>query len=124
VPTSAGPTEVQKFVEKWSRAELTERAASHEHFLDLCRLLDQPSPASADATGEDYCFEKYVKVVRSASNSTLLHPLNGCVSNWSGGPSSASGGSVTRWLMRILCGPDATTTSTRPRVSASTCTAD
>jgi hypothetical protein len=56
-----------KFVEKWSRVSLTERAASHEHFLDLCRLLDQPSPATADATGEDYCFEKHVKVVQSAS---------------------------------------------------------
>src|SRR5438874_332639 len=56
-----------RFVDKWSRAALTERAASHEHFLDLCRLLDQPSPATADATGEDYCFEKHVKVVRSAS---------------------------------------------------------
>jgi hypothetical protein len=29
--------------------------------------LDQPSPATADATGEDYCFEQYAKVVRSAS---------------------------------------------------------
>ena len=56
-----------EFVEKWSRAELSERAASHEHFLDLCRLLGQPTPASADATGADYCFEKHVKVVRSAS---------------------------------------------------------
>jgi hypothetical protein len=55
------------FVDKWSRAELTERAASHEHFLDLCRLLNVPTPASADATGDDYCFEKHVKVVRSAS---------------------------------------------------------
>ena len=55
------------FVEKWARTELSERAASHEHFLDLCRLLDQPTPATADATGEDYCFEKHVKVVRSAS---------------------------------------------------------
>src|SRR5215210_5126805 len=55
------------FVEKWSRAKLTERAASHEHFIDLCRLLDQPTPASADATGEDYCFEKHVKVVGAAS---------------------------------------------------------
>jgi hypothetical protein len=44
---------------------LTERTASHEHFLDLCHLLD--ASASADATGEDYCFEKHVKVVRSAS---------------------------------------------------------
>lgn len=57
----------EQFVEKGPRAHFTERAASHEHFLDLCHLLDQPTPASADATGEDYCFEKSVKVVRSAS---------------------------------------------------------
>jgi hypothetical protein len=43
----------QKFVEKWSGVELSERAASHEHFIDLCNLLDQPTPASADATGEE-----------------------------------------------------------------------
>ena len=57
----------QAFVEKWSRSELSERAASHEHFLDLCRLLDQPTPASADSTGADYTFEKPVKVVGVAS---------------------------------------------------------
>jgi hypothetical protein len=56
-----------EFVQKWSRTDLSERAASHEHFLDLCHLLDQPTPAEADATGEDYCFEKHVKVVGSAS---------------------------------------------------------
>jgi hypothetical protein len=56
-----------QFVEKWSKAELSERAASHEHFIDLCRLIDQPTPAQADSTGEDYCFEKHVKVVGSAS---------------------------------------------------------
>ena len=55
-----------QFVEKWSRSELTERAASQEHFLDLCRLLGQPTPGS-DATGQDYCFEKHVKVVGAAS---------------------------------------------------------
>jgi hypothetical protein len=26
----------EQFVEKWSRADLSERAASHEHFIDLC----------------------------------------------------------------------------------------
>ena len=57
----------QDFVDKWSRAELSEKAASHEHFIDLCQLLGQPTPASADATGEDYTFEKHVKVVGAAS---------------------------------------------------------
>ena len=31
------------FRAKWSRTELTESAASQEHFLDLCRLLGQRS---------------------------------------------------------------------------------
>jgi hypothetical protein len=57
----------EQFVAKWSKAQLSERAASQEHFIDLCRLLDQPTPAEADATGADYCFEKHVKVVGSAS---------------------------------------------------------
>jgi hypothetical protein len=46
------------FVEKWRRATLSERAASHEHFIDLCRLLGQPTPAEHDATGAEYTFEK------------------------------------------------------------------
>lgn len=55
-----------EFVQKWSKAQLSERAASHEHFIDLCHLLGQPTPAQADSTGEDYCFEKHVKVVGAA----------------------------------------------------------
>jgi hypothetical protein len=36
------PTEAaERFVEKWSASELSERAASHEHFIDLCRLIGQ-----------------------------------------------------------------------------------
>jgi len=27
-------------------------------FIDLCRLLDEKTPAEADATGESYCFER------------------------------------------------------------------
>ena len=57
----------EQFVSKWSKAQLSERAASHEHFIDLCRILDQPTPAEADSTGTDYCFEKHVRVVGSAS---------------------------------------------------------
>ena len=37
---------------------MKERSASQEHFLDLCRLLDEPTPAEADPTGETYCFER------------------------------------------------------------------
>src|SRR5690348_13630677 len=63
----AGGLTPEEFVAKWSKAQLSERAASHEHFIDLCNLLDQPTPASADGAGEEYCFEKHVKVVGAAS---------------------------------------------------------
>jgi hypothetical protein len=33
---------------KWRRAELTERSAAQQHFLDLCELLDHPKPAEVD----------------------------------------------------------------------------
>ncbi|MBN1491860.1 MAG: class I SAM-dependent DNA methyltransferase [Phycisphaerae bacterium] len=56
-----------QFVAKWSRTELSERAASQEHFLDLCRLLGQPTPAEHDATGAEYTFEKGVAVLGGAS---------------------------------------------------------
>ena len=26
-----------------------------EHFIDLCRLLGEPTPVEADATGETHC---------------------------------------------------------------------
>ena len=46
------------FVAKWRVAELKERSAAHEHFIDLCRLLDEPTPAEADPAGDWYCFER------------------------------------------------------------------
>ncbi|HYE63528.1 MAG TPA: DNA methyltransferase [Phycisphaerales bacterium] len=55
------------FVSKWSRVNLPERAASQEHFIDLCRLLGQPTPAEHDATGAEYAFEKGVEVAGGAS---------------------------------------------------------
>ena len=47
-----------EFIAKWSASELKERSASQEHFIDLCRLLGEPSPADADPTGDSYCFER------------------------------------------------------------------
>ena len=47
-----------EFVAKWRASELKERSASQEHFIDLCRMLDEPTPADADPTGERYCFER------------------------------------------------------------------
>jgi hypothetical protein len=46
-----------QFIAKWKPAELKERAACQEHFLDLCRLVGQPTPAEADPKGEWYTFE-------------------------------------------------------------------
>ena len=46
------------FIAKWRASELKERSAAQEHFIDLCRLLGEPTPAEADSTGERYCFER------------------------------------------------------------------
>ena len=46
------------FIAKWHASELKERSAAQEHFIDLCRLLGEPTPAEADPTGERYCFER------------------------------------------------------------------
>jgi type II restriction/modification system DNA methylase subunit YeeA len=51
------PVTPEKFVAKWTANTRTERAASQEHFLDLCRLLDEPTP-NEDPDGATYAFEK------------------------------------------------------------------
>ena len=47
-----------EFIAKWKKAELKERSAAQEHFLDLCRMLGHPTPAEADPKGDSFCFEK------------------------------------------------------------------
>ncbi len=47
-----------QFITKWRASELKERSASQEHFIDLCRLLGESTPAEADPTGDRYCFER------------------------------------------------------------------
>ena len=47
-----------EFIAKWHASELKERSAAQEHFIDLCRLLGEPTPAEADPKGEHYCFER------------------------------------------------------------------
>ena len=49
-----------EFVKKWRPVTLTERAAAQEHFIDLCRLFDHPTPAEEDPTGVSFTFEKGV----------------------------------------------------------------
>ena len=48
----------QDFVRKWKNAELKERSAAQEHFLDLCNILGIDTPGAADPKGEWYTFEK------------------------------------------------------------------
>lgn len=51
----------QEFIAKWQRANLSERSACQQHFLDLCDLLGQPKPAAADPDGTFYTFERGVR---------------------------------------------------------------
>jgi hypothetical protein len=48
----------REFILKWRSHALTERGSAQEHFIDLCRLLEHPTPAEADPAGEFFCFEK------------------------------------------------------------------
>jgi type II restriction/modification system DNA methylase subunit YeeA len=47
----------QEFVDKWRKADLKERSAAQEHFIDLCRMLGHPTPAEADPQGRSFTFE-------------------------------------------------------------------
>jgi len=50
-----------EFKRKWACYSGKETAAYQEHFNDLCALLGQPTPATADPTGsESFCFQKRV----------------------------------------------------------------
>ena len=48
----------EEFIAKWRASRLKESSAAQEHFIDLCRLLDEPTPAEGDPTGDYYCFER------------------------------------------------------------------
>jgi hypothetical protein len=49
------PIEFQK---KWLANTRKERTASQEHFLDLCALVNHPTPTDLDPTGEFFTFER------------------------------------------------------------------
>ena len=51
---------VTEFIQKWRKAQLTERSASQQHCLDLCAPLDHPTPAGADPEGASFTFERGV----------------------------------------------------------------
>ena len=57
-PTLRVPMTANEFIAKWKNVELTESAAAQSQFIDLCRLLDEPTPSEADPKGEWYAFEK------------------------------------------------------------------
>lgn len=60
-PSPDEPMTPAAFIEKWSRSELRERQGAQEHFIDLCHLLGEKTPAEEDATGASYCFERGVR---------------------------------------------------------------
>ena len=65
-----------EFKKKWSRYQGKESSACQEHFTDLCRLLNYPTPAEADPTGsESFCFQK--RVIKDAELFDLEQPDSG-----------------------------------------------
>ena len=50
----------QDFIRKWKPVALTERSAAQQHFLDLCKLVEHPTPAEDDPAGDHFTFEKGV----------------------------------------------------------------
>jgi type II restriction/modification system DNA methylase subunit YeeA len=49
-----------EFIRRWKDSELTERQGSHSHFIELCDILNELPPASADPKGDHYCFDRHV----------------------------------------------------------------
>jgi type II restriction/modification system DNA methylase subunit YeeA len=47
----------QAFISKWLNSPIKERAAAQAHFLDMCAMLGEPTPAEVDPSGLDYGFE-------------------------------------------------------------------
>lgn len=50
----------EAFIAKWRGVELSERAASQDHFNELCELLEVKKPIDEDPTGKSFAFEKPV----------------------------------------------------------------
>ncbi len=55
--TPAPDTSASTFAAKWRENARRERPSSQEHFIDLCRLLDVPTPNESDPSGDWYTFE-------------------------------------------------------------------
>jgi len=70
----------QEFVSRWRWVTLKERSASQSHFIDLCRLVDQPTPTEADPTGDFYTFE-----CGAEKSAGLTGEGHGCADVWKKG---------------------------------------
>jgi hypothetical protein len=62
----------QAFVNKWQSNIQKERSTAQEHFIDLCRLIDHPTPNEADPTGERFTIEAAKELV--AKRDAWLNP--------------------------------------------------
>jgi hypothetical protein len=49
--------DANEFVRKWAASKRGERAASQEHFIDICHMLGEQTP-NTDPSGDYYAFEK------------------------------------------------------------------
>src|SRR3990172_3455755 len=47
-----------EFIEKWSKAEIREKAGFQSYFNDLCDLVNHPKTAEADPVETFFAFEK------------------------------------------------------------------
>ena len=73
-----------EFIAKWRASELKERSAAQEHFIDLCRLLDEPTPTfetfpfpdglSPDILAADYADNPHAVAIAEAAR-RLVTPL-------------------------------------------------
>ncbi len=57
---SPSPTSAEAFIERWSRAEASERANAQQFLIELADLLEVPRPSNTHADG--YSFEYPVKI--------------------------------------------------------------
>ena len=51
----------QEFIAKWRRSRGQESAGAQEWFIDLCRVVEHPTPAELDPRQEWYTFERAVR---------------------------------------------------------------
>src|ERR1700682_160344 len=82
-----------EFIKKWKPVALTERAAAHTHFLDLCKLFEHEDPVAADPPGEWFAFEK--EPLKPGAAKAL--PMSGRRISLHGSTRKRSATSTSRW---------------------------